>query len=469
MSLKYAVVQDGLNRYVLPKVGDMRCDVVGFLSPRLYAATEEEMWRDAMVSASYPGAIGMYLMPDCHKGYVLPVGGVLVTQDTIAQAGSGYDIGCGVVYLQVPGLHAQDVADWDLRSKWVQAVQDRIALGYDRNRPRFAKTVTSATISEVLRYGAKAVGGNEGLCERSYIPIVESDFDERFIDKAYNKASSQLGSVGGGNHFVELQVDKDTGSVWIMIHCGSRGFGWQAANYFFDRGAELRGLPKGRKEESWLRLDEPLGALYWAWHNAAANYAIANRHTITHGVAEATQEVFGADSKLYYEISHNLVQQETLVLPDGTTQKGFVHRKGATRAFPAGHPDLVGTRWESTGHPCLIPGSMLAGAAILQPLQGAYASGCSVNHGSGRLMGRNVAKRDLADLHGDIDDEMRTIVRDLGGTPITGIVSNCLRIPLDECGHVYKDLDEVIGVLQENRIAKLQHRLYPVANLKGSD
>jgi tRNA-splicing ligase RtcB len=125
-----------------------------------------------------------------------------------------------------------------------------------------------------------------------------------------------------------------------------------------------------------------LGQEYWAHHNSVANHAIANRHTIVRGVQQALENVFGVSGEVFYEISHNLVQEETLVLPDGTMKKGFVHRKGATRAFPAKHPDLIGTRWENSGHPCLVPGSMLDGAAILYPLEGAYKSGCSVNHGA---------------------------------------------------------------------------------------
>lgn len=179
--------------------------------------------------------------------------------------------------------------------------------------------------------------------------------------------------------------------------------------------------------------------------------------------------MYGQRAKPYYEISHNLVQRETVRLPDGATTRGFVHRKGATRAFPAGHPDLRKTRWEKTGHPCLIPGSMLDGAAILFPLEGAYRSGFSVNHGSGRLLPRGEAKRDLASLHDDIDREMRTITRTFAGVPITGIVGNTERTPLDECGHVYKDLDAVLAVLTDEGIARVARRLYPVANIKGTD
>ena len=162
--------------------------------------------------------------------------------------------------------------------------------------------------------------------------------------------------------------------------------------------------------------------------------------------------MFGVTGEVFYEISHNLVQEETLVLPDGSTRAGFVHRKGATRAFPAGHPDLDGTPWADTGHPCLVPGSMLDGAAILFPLEGAYCSACSVNHGAGRVMARGQAKRDLAiSARRDRCRDARHRSRTLGGVPIRGIVGNTERTPLDECGHVYKELDEVLRVLESGR------------------
>lgn len=468
MSYMQQVQKVGDAHYVLPKLGDMRVHVDAFLSEALFAGTDEGLWNQAAQSASYPGAIGMYLMPDTHLGYSIPVGGVLVTEDVIVQAGSGYDISCGVIYLKVPGLTAADVVDWKKRQWWIEQIGLRVATGVGSNRPSLMKNVSHRVIEDVFRYGAKAVGIKADLCERQYIDVPE-DFDFRKIDRAYSKAKPQLGSVGGGNHFIEMQVDKADGSVWIMIHCGSRGYGWQTANHYFYEGSRLRGLAPNRRELSWLRADEPLGKEYWAAHNSAANYAIANRWTIVEGVREATQAVFKQDVEPYYEISHNLVQEETLVLPDGTTKKGFVHRKGATRAFPAHHPDLWNTPWWETGHPVLIPGSMLDGAAILFPQEGAYRSGCSVNHGSGRLMGRGAAKRELAHIHDDIDNEMRDIKRVLGGVEITGIVGNCERTPLDECGHVYKDLDEVLRVLETEGIAKIAHRMYPVANVKGMD
>lgn len=467
MSLKYAAQKLSENHYVLPKVGSMRVDVHAFLSEALYASTDEQVWQQIMTGASYEGVIGAYLMPDTHVGYGVPVGSVIVTEDTLIQGGSGYDISCGVLYMRAD-LTASSVKSKHARARWVTEVERRVATGKGHSRPDRMPKFSRKEADDVLRFGAKALGVNADLCERQYIPIPD-DADLTAIERAYKSVSSQLGSVGGGNHFVEMQCDRDTGEVYVMVHCGSRGYGWQTANHFFYEGAKARGLPKSRREDSWLRRDEPLGKAYWAHHNSAANFAIANRHVITEGIRAATQEVFGADAEVYYEISHNLVQEETLVLPDGTSKRGFVHRKGATRAFPAGHPDLVGTRWETTGHPCLVPGSMYEGAAILFPLAGAYKSACSVNHGAGRVMSRGEAKRKLEHKQDRIDDEMATVQRTFAGVQIEGIVSNHTHVPLDECAHVYKNLDEVLAVLEAEEIARVAHRLYPVANIKGAD
>jgi tRNA-splicing ligase RtcB len=466
MSYKYQAQKAEEGHYVLPKVGTMRVEAHAFFSDDLYQASEENMWNQLAVGASYEGVIGAYAMPDAHVGFGVPVGCVLVTEDTVIQAGSGYDISCGVLYMKV-GLNAKSVRSWHKRETWVQEVEKRVAMGMGAP-PKLMPKFGSKKGDEILRYGAKALGVSADLCERQYIPVPE-DLDLDMIEKAYAKVVPQLGSVGGGNHFIEMQVDRDTGEVYVMIHCGSRGYGWQTADYFFYKGAEVRGLPKNRREDSWVRMNEPLGKEYWAYHNSAANFAVANRHVIVQGVQEALQEVFQADSEVYYEISHNLVQEETLVLPDGTTKKGFVHRKGATRAFPAQHPSLKGTVWEATGHPCLIPGSMYDGAAILFAEPGAYKSACSVNHGSGRLMARGVAKKKLEHKQLRIDEEMRTVKRRFADVEIEGIVGNHKHTPLDECGHVYKDLDEVLLTLEVAGIAKVRNRLYPVANLKGNE
>ena len=467
MSLKYAAVKESDNHYILPKTGSMKVDAHAFFSKSLYEASEEACWQQIKNGASYEGVIGAYLMPDAHSGYGVPIGSVIVTDNTIIQGGSGYDISCGILQLTTD-LDASAVVSKEDRRRWIDEVERRVATGKGSHRPAYMPKFNASKGDEILRYGAKALGVEEGLCERQYIPIPD-DTNLKKIQKAYGSVLPQLGSVGGGNHYIELQVCDVTGKVLIMVHCGSRGYGWQTANYFFHEGAKVRGIPDNRREDSWLYADEPLGEEYWAYHNSAANFAVANRHIIVNGIREATQEVFKSDVHLYYEISHNLVQEETLVLPDGTTKKGFVHRKGATRAFHAGHPNLVGTVWETTGHPCLIAGSMMAGAAILFPQKDAYKSGCSVSHGSGRILGRGEAKRRLGAKQQDINAEMSNIKRTFNGVEIEGILSNHREIPLDECVHVYKNLDEVLAVLEGENIARIEHRLFPVANLKGAD
>jgi len=467
MSLKYAVTKVSDNHYVLPKVGEMKVEAHAFLSESLYESSEEAAWKQIADAASFEGVIGAYLMPDCHVGYTVPVGSVVVTENTIIQGCSGYDISCGVLGMKA-NITAGSVKSKYHRERWVNEVEKRIKTGIKGDRPALMREVPRKKAEEILRYGAKAIGVKSDLCERQYIEIPE-DLDLTKITQAYSKVTGQLGSVGGGNHFIEMQCDRDTGEVYIMVHCGSRGYGYQTAAYFFEHGARLRNIPYKQKESAWLYADEPLGKEYWAYHNSSANFAVANRHIIVDGVREATQEVFNADVEVFYEISHNLVQEETLVLPDGTTKRGFVHRKGATRAFPAGHPDLVGTAWETTGHPCLVPGSMYEGAAILYPLEGAYKTACSVNHGSGRIMARGHAKRKLEHKQLFIDKEMATVNRMFNGVSIEGIVGNHKHTPLDECGAVYKDLDTVLAVLEDEGIARVANRLYPVCNIKGTD
>jgi tRNA-splicing ligase RtcB (3'-phosphate/5'-hydroxy nucleic acid ligase) len=187
---------------------------------------------------------------------------------------------------------------------------------------------------------------------------------------------------------------------------------------------------------------------------AGGNFAILNRLIIFEQVAEAFREVFGDDLELIYEISHNLVQKEW----HPEFGDVWVHRKGATRAFPAGHPALKGTFWEETGHPVLIPGSNKDYSYILRPLAGAERSGFSVNHGAGRRLSRGEATRSLSQRA--IDDEYRE----------AGILVNTDgRVPLDEAAPAYKSSEEVVRAVVEAGLAEVQHKLWPLASLKGTE
>ena len=275
--------------YVLPKVGAMRVDVHAFLSEALFAQTDEALWRQAAAAAAYPGIIGLYLMPDTHLGYGIPVGGVAVTDDVDHPGRQRLRHLVRRRLHAVAGLHAA-------RRRRLGPAQALDPRGRDARRDRRRQPPAEAHAARVRGEGRGDLSlrckGDRRVGGRLRAPVHprrRSDARHGRIGARARQGVPQLGSVGGGNHFVEMQVDVDDGSVWVMIHCGSRGYGWQTANHYFYAGAELRGLPKNRREESWLRADEPLGREYWAHHNSAANYAVANRHSIVRGVQQALE------------------------------------------------------------------------------------------------------------------------------------------------------------------------------------
>ncbi len=194
MSLKYAVEKVSENHYVLPKVGSMRVEAHAFLSEALYESSEEQVWKQIAHGASYEGVIGAYLMPDTHTGYGVPVGSVIVTDGTIIQGGSGYDISCGVLYMKAE-LNAGSVRGKHARERWVTEVERRVATGKGRHRPDRMPTFSSKKAEEILRYGAKAIGVKADVCERHYIPVPD-DLNVHKVERAYSSVVPQLGSVG---------------------------------------------------------------------------------------------------------------------------------------------------------------------------------------------------------------------------------------------------------------------------------
>src|SRR5277367_2908974 len=222
--LKYAVQKISDNHYVLPRVGSMKVEAHAFLSEALYQSSEEPVWEQIANGASYEGVTGAYLMPDTHVGYGVPVGSVIVTDGTIIQGGSGYDISCGVLYMKAD-LDAGAVKSKVDRERWVREVERRVATGKGSHRPDLMPKFSRGQADEILRFGAKALGVRAELCERQYIPVPDG-VDLTKIARAHAAVIPQLGSVGGGNHFVEMQVDRDSGEVYVMVHCGSRGYGW---------------------------------------------------------------------------------------------------------------------------------------------------------------------------------------------------------------------------------------------------
>jgi tRNA-splicing ligase RtcB len=261
-------------------------------------------------------------------------------------------------------------------------------------------------------------------------------------------------SSNNQNHFIELQRAEETGTLFVQAHTGSRGWGHGLATNYFE-------LARAEKPDVISDLDlgyfTPESKHYRGYQNAVAaggNFAIINRLILFEQVAEAFREVFNAELELIYEISHNLVQKET----HPEFGEVWVHRKGATRAFPAGHPVLKDTLWEDTGHPVLIPGSNKDWSYILRPQANAVNSGFSVNHGAGRRMSRTAAVKNLNQRK--IDDEYREagiLVNDNG------------HVPIDEAAPCYKPAEEVIAAVVGAGLATVEYSLWPLASLKGDD
>jgi tRNA-splicing ligase RtcB (3'-phosphate/5'-hydroxy nucleic acid ligase) len=246
-----------------------------------------------------------------------------------------------------------------------------------------------------------------------------------------------------------------------MIHTGSRGFGHGLATHFIEIGrrrlmGEKRkaGQPKISAEAVYFEPEDKNWKGYKNAVAAGANFAIVNRLLIMEEVSRAFRRVFGQEPELLYEISHNLAQQE--VQPDGST--AWIHRKGATRAFPAGHPLLQGTRWAETGHPILIPGSMGDKSYILYALPGAEKSLYSVNHGCGRRLSRKAAKDQFSQSGVNRQMKELNVLVNAGGD-----------VPIDESPGCYKDASLVIDSVVSAGLARVAHELTPIASLKGKD
>jgi tRNA-splicing ligase RtcB (3'-phosphate/5'-hydroxy nucleic acid ligase) len=430
-----------------------------FLTAPLLADAEDMLYGQIVNATRFPGVKRVVITPDTHYGYGVPVGCVLLTDaesGAVAMGPVGYDIGCGMVSARsrVPAGSATP----ERRLAFNRAVMKRVDLGAGGQSKRFGE-LPRATFEDLVRGGAERYvaryGGrvDRSRAERHRIPV-EDGWTIPWGGKGQpERGLSQLGSLGGGNHFIELQrADDDT--LYVQVHTGSRGFGHGLATNYFELA---------RSEHPELMRDIDLGYFtpesrhYRSYLNAVAaggNYAIINRLVLYEEVAAAFREVFEQELELVYEISHNLVQKET------HPELGAVwaHRKGATRAFPAGHPALLGTPWEATGHPVLIPGSNRDASYILRPLAGAVESGYSVNHGAGRRMSRGEANRKLSQSAMDEDYRKAGIVVNVDG-----------RVPLDEAAPCYKPSEDVIAAVVEAGLAEVTVRLLPLASIKGTE
>lgn len=433
-----------------------------FLTPTLLANLDDTLYGQIVNATRFPGVRLVVMTPDAHFGYGVPVGSVILTDiehGAVAMGPVGFDIGCGMMSARssVPA----EVATYERRLAFNRAVMRRVEMGVGSKRTRHRLgTLSQVEFNRLVRGGAAYYVQHYGAtfdrsqAERHRIPV-DDDWQIPWGGAGKpERGIEELGSLGGGNHFIELQQCVETGTLFVQVHTGSRGFGHGLATNYFALARQERPYEITHLDLGYFLPDSPNYRAYLNAVAAGGNYAILNRLIIYEQVAEAFREVFGAELELIYEISHNLVQREWH--PD--FGEIWVHRKGATRAFPTGHPFLAGTIWEQQGHPILIPGSNKDYSYILRPLPGAVKSAYSVNHGAGRRLSRGAATRELSQAA--INAQYRA-----AGIPVNIEAA----VPIDEAAPCYKSAQEVVAAVVGAGLARVEYTLWPLSSLKGTE
>lgn len=443
-----------------------------FVPARIYASEKmlDEIFRDKSLEqlinvAALPG-IQKYaiVMPDAHEGYGFPIGGVAAMEypdGVISPGGIGYDINCGVRLLK-SGLEFKDVEP--RLDKLVSELYSAVPSGVGRGG---RLKLHHKDFDDVLKNGVKWMIKN-GYGEASDTDFIESAGrlenagPSTVSEHAKARGRGQLGTMGAGNHFVEVETvdeiyEEDAAKalglfknqITVLIHTGSRGLGHQVATDYIR--TMIRIMPKYNitlpdRELAGVPFSSPEGANYFSAMAAAANFAWANRQMITFEVREVWKKVFGnsgGELKIVYDVAHNIGKVEEHKI-NGVEKKVIVYRKGATRAFP--------------GQPVLIPGSMGTGSYVLVGAESAmsetFGSTC---HGAGRRMSRHAAKKEIR------GSELKTELEKKGIHIAAGSISGLA----EEAPAAYKDVDEVVEVVHQAGLAKKVARLRPLAVIKG--
>ncbi|WP_307815765.1 RtcB family protein [Streptomyces sp. 7-21] len=469
------IIPDGPCRYRIPRRGAMRVPGIVFASPSLLpeAAGDQALAQVAAV-AELPGITGAsYAMPDVHWGYGFPIGGVAATDvDTggvISPGGVGFDISCGVRLLAAR-------CDRDDLAPHLEPLMDALGRAIPRGAGRGAVWhLSRSQLGDVLTGGARyAVERGHGVprdltrCEdEGMLPGAGAG---QLSDRARARGLGQLGSLGSGNHFLEVQavdaVYDDAAAramglrerqVCVMLHCGSRGLGHQiCTDHVRTMDAAMRryGITVPDRQLASVPADSPEGRDYAAAMAAAANYARANRQLLAEAARRAFETTAGTALDLVYDVSHNLATMETHQV-DGVPRRLCVHRKGATRALPPGAPGLP-PDLADTGQPVLIPGTMGTASYVLTgtPDGGAWHSTC---HGAGRVRSRHQAARET-----DGGRLRRELAR--AGVVVRAGTGRGLA---EEAPAAYKDIDEVVAASQGAGLCRTVARLVPLGVVKG--
>ena len=472
------IVQRAPYRFELPRHGDMRVPGVVFASRALLPDLAQDRSLEQVANvATLPGIVeASYAMPDIHWGYGFPIGGVAATDPehggVISPGGVGFDISCGVRLLAA-SLDAGELGG--ALPRLMDALAAVIPRGPGRGGiwPLSGRAEMTAILTGGARYAVRQGHGTDGDLARCEDNGAVDDADPSTVsDRAIARGMHQVGSIGSGNHFLEVQVvdevfDQVTadrfglraGQVCVLIHCGSRGLGHQICTdhvRVMDAVMHRYRISVPDRQLACAPVGSPEGRGYLGAMAAAANYGRANRQLLTEATRDVFRRVLGpaAELDLVYDVSHNLAKLERHEV-GGTRRILCVHRKGATRALPPGHDDLPADL-RSAGQPVLIPGSMGTSSYVLAgvPGGGAFNSTC---HGAGRVLSRHQAARSVT------GHELRQRLERQGiavrGTSARGLT--------EEAPEAYKDVTQVVQAAAGAGLCRRVARCVPVGVVKG--
>ncbi len=461
----------------IPKSGEMKVPAVVFASEKLLEKIkQDDTLKQLRNVACLKGILKQAMvMPDAHQGYGFPIGGVAAfdMQDgVISPGGVGYDINCGVRLLRTDWNFSQVM---DKRKDLLNEIYKEVPVGVGKGG---ITKLSRDILMEILKKGSKWAleqgYGTKADLDRTEENGSMSDADPHTVSaRALARGMPQLGTLGSGNHFVEIQkvdriynpeiakafgIDRE-GQVMVMIHCGSRGLGHQIASDYIKEMEDKYGfahLPD--RELVNAPIQSELGEKYYKAMCCAINYAFANRQMIEHWTRDVFGKVMGTFEGMnqVYDVCHNLAKYEKHEI-DGEIRKVCIHRKGATRSFGPGREEIPEV-YRKIGQPVLIPGSMGTASYLLVGTKEAeLATFGSTAHGAGRVESRS---RALHELRGE------DVARDLEAKNIT-IKGASWKGIAEEAPECYKDIDEVVRVSHEAGIGKMVARLVPLGVLKG--
>ena len=470
------VKRRGETKWLVERTGAMRVDGVIFGSERLINEMDDMVVQQVRNVASLPGIVeGSFAMPDAHWGYGFCIGGVAAFDaetGVISAGGVGFDIACGVRTLHT-GLKAEEFMP--LRERVADALFGAVPAGVGSTGKI---RLSMASLDEVLTGGARwAVENGYGMADD--LRFIEAGGrmagadPSQVSEQAKKRQLSEMGTLGSGNHYLEIQQVVEVydepaaaafgiagGDIKISIHCGSRGLGHQIGTDFLKRmatTAKKHGLDLPERELACAPLESSVGKSYLGAMRCGINCALANRQMLMHLVRQVfKKEAPAATIRLLYDVSHNTCQQETHKV-GGRDKPVFVHRKGATRAWGPGHAELP-AEYRQVGQPVLIGGTMGTASYILvgteQSERLAFGSAC---HGAGRNMSRRAATQKW---HG------KEVAGRLAADGIL-IRSRSMRGIAEEAPGAYKDVSEVVEATHEAGLARKVAKLVPLACVKG--